>query len=181
MCENSRCSATASSPSHAPPAPDHAQPEGDLSLYQPLGHLADWPATRPLSPQADDHRVAVLVGLVTGHAAGAIFARAASHEPRRSMDVGGCWLERVSDLLGPTTCFAAKQSGVKGGTRSNEERGLCFLAGWYFFLSICSHTILEGGSERNFSGCPYADTTPGFLAFWLPQGLNGCIRCSGDA
>ena len=50
-----------------------------------------------------------------------------------------------------------------------------------FFLLICRHTILEGGSERNFSGCPYADTTPGFLAFWLPQGLNGCIRCSGDA
>ena len=162
MCENSRCSATASSPSHAPPAPDHAQPEGDLSLYQPLGHLADWPATRPLSPQADDHRVAVLVGLVTGHAAGAIFARAASHEPRRSMDVGGCWLERVSDLLGPTTCFAAKQSGVKGGTRSNEERGLCFLAGCYFFfINLQPHDLGRRIREKLLG---------------LPLDAEGCCR-----
>ena len=39
--------------------------------------------------------------------------------------------------------------------------GACALA--VIFLSICSRTILEGGSERNFSGCPYrmyADTTP---------------------
>ena len=32
---------------------------------------------------------------------------------------------------------------------------------------------------------PYADsyscTTPGCLALWLPQGLNGSIRCSGGA
>ena len=44
---------------------------------------------------------------------------------------------------------------------------------------------LEGRSDRDFSGCPYADTTPGFLALRvtaeLPQGLNGFIRSSGDA
>ena len=33
--------------------------------------------------------------------------------------------------------------------------GACALA--VIFLSICSRTILEGESERNFSGCPHAD------------------------
>jgi hypothetical protein len=78
--------APASSPAHAPPALGQAQPRATSSLC--LSASATWQTPhRPHSPRADGHRVAMLVGLVAGHAAGAILARAAPHEPWRSMGV----------------------------------------------------------------------------------------------
>ena len=78
--------APASSPAHAPPALGQAQPRATSSLC--LSASATWQTPhRPHSPRADGHRVAMLVRLVAGHAAGAILARAAPHEPWRSMGV----------------------------------------------------------------------------------------------
>ena len=51
-----------------------------LSQPRPIGRGR---RDRACSPQAGDHRVAVLAGRVAGHAAGAILARAAPHELRR--------------------------------------------------------------------------------------------------
>ena len=63
-----------------------------------------------------------------------------------------------------------------------EHKDLC-LALAVIFLSICSRTILEGGSERNDLGLPLCryDTGVSGPLIWLPQALDGSTRCSGDA
>ena len=55
---------------------------------------------------------------------------------------------------------------------------LCFGCYVYQF----GRTILEGCSDRNFSRVvPMEIRPPGFLVTWLVVGINGSVRCSGDA
>ena len=82
-----------------------------FSLYQPRP-IGRGRRDRACSPQAGDHRVAVLAGRVAGHAAGAVLARAAPHEPLRRLALR---LLRRRGLCGRTnkrtTCTALKQPG----------------------------------------------------------------------
>ena len=59
-----------------------------------------------------------------------------------------------------------------------DDRVLCFHGS--SFLSIWPARSYRLGYQRYSSrGLPqYSDTTPGYLALWLPQGLDGPIRCS---